>query len=148
APQLDYSRNEQHPHVIVGRPITLWCLVSGYPSPTIRWMKDGHLVPINDKSGIRLIESGQGLEILEAKREHAGIWICEASNAAGKTDYELNLDVWTLPIVFIQPEDNVRPIDSVITIQCQASGNPEPSLSWSKDGQPLITSAEGQHISL
>ncbi|KAM3729101.1 Hemicentin-2 [Dirofilaria immitis] len=148
APQLDYSRNEQQPHVIVGRPITLWCKVSGYPLPTIRWMKDGYLVPVNEKSGIRLIDGGQGLEILEAKREHAGIWICEASNAAGKTDHELNLDVWTLPIVYIHPEDNVRPIDSVITIQCQASGNPEPSLSWSKDGQPLITSAEGVRISL
>ncbi|KAL3989826.1 Immunoglobulin I-set domain family protein [Acanthocheilonema viteae] len=148
APHLDYSRNEQQPHVIAGRPITLWCMVSGYPLPTIRWMKDGYLVPINKKSDIRLVENGQGLEILEAKREHAGIWTCEASNAAGKTDYELTLDVWTLPIVSIQPVDNVRPIDSVIIIHCQATGNPEPSLSWSKDGQPLITSANGARISL
>ncbi|EFO26419.1 hypothetical protein LOAG_02064 [Loa loa] len=148
APQLDYSRNEQQPHVVAGRPITLWCMVSGYPLPTIRWIKDGYLVPINENSGIRMIDNGQGLEILEAKREHAGVWTCEASNAAGKTDYELTLDVWTLPTVFIHPEDNVRPVDSVITIQCQATGNPEPSLSWSKDGQPLITSAEGARISI
>lgn len=36
-----------------------------------------------------------GLEILEAKREHAGVWICEASNAAGKAEYEISLDVWS-----------------------------------------------------
>lgn len=46
----------------------------------------------------------------------------------------------------IYPEDNIRPIDSVVTIQCHSTGNPEPSLSWSKDGQPLITSAEGQYF--
>uniref|UniRef100_A0A0R3RPP0 Hemicentin-1 n=1 Tax=Elaeophora elaphi TaxID=1147741 RepID=A0A0R3RPP0_9BILA len=147
APQLDFSRNEQQPHVITGRPITLWCMVSGYPIPTIRWMKDGYPISINKESGIRLIENEQGLEILEAKHEHAGIWMCEASNAAGKADYELTLDVWTLPTVSIEPEDNVRPMDSVIMMQCQATGNPEPSLSWTKDGQPLITSTNGVRIS-
>ncbi|CAG9531888.1 unnamed protein product [Cercopithifilaria johnstoni] len=148
APQLDCSRNEQRPHVIAGRPITLWCMVSGYPLPTIQWMKDGYRVPINEKSAIRLVENGQGLEILEAKPEHAGIWMCEASNAAGKTDYELTLDVWTLPIVSINADDNIRSIDSTTMMQCQATGNPEPSLSWSKDGQPLITSANDVRISL
>ncbi|VDO52437.1 unnamed protein product, partial [Brugia timori] len=88
------------------------------------------------------------MEILNAKHEHSGIWLCEASNAAGKIDYELTLDVWTFPIVFIHPEDNIQPIDSAITIHCQATGNPKPSLSWSKDDQPLITSADGVRISL
>uniref|UniRef100_A0A915PUW8 Hemicentin-1 n=1 Tax=Setaria digitata TaxID=48799 RepID=A0A915PUW8_9BILA len=132
----------------MGRSIVLWCITSGHPLPKIRWMKDGRLVPVDKSSGIRLIDNGQGLEILEARPEHGGTWVCEASNTAGKTEYELNLDVWTLPMVFIHPEDNVRPLDSAITLQCKITGNPEPSISWIKDGQPLITSSEGARISL
>lgn len=58
---MDYSRNEQQPHVVAGRPIILWCMVSGYPSPTVRWIKDGYPVSVNKNSDIRLIENGQGL---------------------------------------------------------------------------------------
>ncbi|VDK52932.1 unnamed protein product [Gongylonema pulchrum] len=60
-PRLDYSRNEQQPHVAVGRPITLWCMVSGHPQPTIRWMKDGRAAAVTKKSGVRLIDGGQGV---------------------------------------------------------------------------------------
>ncbi|VIO88235.1 Uncharacterized protein BM_BM11652 [Brugia malayi] len=148
APHLDYGRSKQQLHAITGQSITLWCIVSGYPLPTIQWIKDGYLISFNNKSDVRLIDNGQGLEILNAKHEHSGIWLCEASNAAGKIDYELTLDVWTFPIVFIHPKDNIQPIDSAITIHCQATGNPKPSLSWSKDDQPLITSADGVRISL
>ncbi|VDK41327.1 unnamed protein product [Gongylonema pulchrum] len=88
------------------------------------------------------------MEILEAKREHAGVWSCQATNAAGTTEHEMTLDIWTPPTVFIHPEDNVRAVDSAVMMQCQATGNPEPSLSWSKDGQPLITSADGARISM
>ncbi|VDK82636.1 unnamed protein product [Litomosoides sigmodontis] len=131
APHVDKSRTEQQPHVVAGRPIILWCMISGYPLPTIRWIKDGYFISINKRNDIRLIENGKGLEILEAKPEHAGAWMCEASNIAA------------LPIVSIHQDDNVRPIDSAIRMECQVIGNPEPSLSWSKDGQPLISSTNG-----
>ncbi|VDN03058.1 unnamed protein product [Thelazia callipaeda] len=122
-------------------------MVSGFPKPIIRWKKDGIIALDNKNSGIRLIENGQGLEIVEAKLEHAGVWTCEASNAAGNAHYEINLDIWTLPTVSIYPEDNVKPVDSSVVIKCEVRGNPEPSISWSKDGQPLITSFEGARIS-
>lgn len=112
-----------------------------------------------------------GLMILETKEEHAGIWICEAENNAGKNQLDITLDVWSKfiwkpifyllysfiflirrstdnfaapPVVAISPNDTLRALDTPITLYCEATGNPEPSLSWSKEGQPLISSVEGE----
>ncbi|VDK53323.1 unnamed protein product [Anisakis simplex] len=205
APKVDGSRNDAHPHVAVGRPITIWCIASGHPFPIIKWLKDGKVENGNTDDAVRILENGQGssvidyffqcstniqtvhvllgndhlssppkkeisvqrhwclrriqhkmylisfisaLEIISAKAEHSGIWTCEAENDAGKTELEFNLDVWTPPIVKIDSDNTIRALDSSITLHCHASGNPQPTLSWSMAGQPLMSSAEGARISL
>lgn len=47
------------------------------------------------------------------------------------------------PTVTIDADETIKAIDSPITLHCHALGNPQPSLSWSMGGQPLISSAEG-----
>ncbi|KHN71016.1 Hemicentin-1 [Toxocara canis] len=96
APKVDGSRNDAHPHVAVGRPITLWCITSGHPFPTIRWLKDGKVETGNTDNAVRILENGQALEIINARPEHGGIWTCEAENDAGKTELEFNVDVWMI----------------------------------------------------
>uniref|UniRef100_F1KPK8 Hemicentin-2 n=1 Tax=Ascaris suum TaxID=6253 RepID=F1KPK8_ASCSU len=148
APKIDGSRNDVHPHVTVGRPITIWCTVSGHPFPTVRWLKDGKIETGNTDNDIRILENGQALEIIDARPEHSGIWTCEAENDAGKAELEFNVDIWTPPTVTIDADETIKAIDSPITLHCHALGNPQPSLSWSMGGQPLISSAEGARISL
>uniref|UniRef100_A0A1I7X4I8 Ig-like domain-containing protein n=1 Tax=Heterorhabditis bacteriophora TaxID=37862 RepID=A0A1I7X4I8_HETBA len=43
-PSIDASRNDVEPRVNAGRPVTLWCPVSGHPFPTIKWSRNGEEV--------------------------------------------------------------------------------------------------------
>ncbi|KIH44230.1 hypothetical protein ANCDUO_25750, partial [Ancylostoma duodenale] len=88
------------------------------------------------------------LEILDTKREHAGTWMCTAENDAGARELEIQLDVWIPPVVRVSSEAPIKAIGETVTLFCEASGNPPPSLSWTKGGQPIINSVEGVRISL
>ncbi|VDD91210.1 unnamed protein product [Enterobius vermicularis] len=88
------------------------------------------------------------MEITEVKNEHRGLWRCEAENDAGKKHLEFTLDVWTTPIVTITPKNAVKPIGESVTLICEAKGNPPSTLTWMKDGQPLISSIDGARISM
>ncbi|KAK6759923.1 hypothetical protein RB195_021467 [Necator americanus] len=145
-PAIDASRNDASPRVTIGRPVTLWCSVSGHPFPTITWRKDGEEVKPSD--AIRILDDGQMLELLDTKKEHAGTWTCTAENDAGARELEIQLDVWIPPVVRVSSEAPIKAIGETVTLFCEASGNPPPSLGWTKGGQPIINSVEGVRISL
>ncbi|KAK0404392.1 hypothetical protein QR680_017436 [Steinernema hermaphroditum] len=149
-PSIDHSRNDVKPRVIEGRPVTLWCDVSGYPFPSVRWSKNGVEVDV-DGERLRLLDGGQGLEILEAAPEDAGQWMCTAENDAGATELVLTLDVWMSPSIAVTTHEGrpsaIQKAGSPVTLLCNASGNPTPALSWSFAGQLLISSPEGPRIS-
>ncbi|KHJ98436.1 hypothetical protein OESDEN_01577 [Oesophagostomum dentatum] len=97
---------------------------------------------------IKILDDGQLLEILDTEREHAGTWSCTAENDAGVKEMEIQLDVWVPPVVRVSSEAPIKSIGETVTLICEASGNPQPSLGWTKGGQPIISSAEGVRISL
>lgn len=41
----------------------------------------------------------------------------------------------------------LAPVDSSVTLQCQADGSPPPSVTWHKDGQPLSESVRQRVLS-
>ena len=45
-------------------------------------------------------------------------------------------------------DEAVRPLGSSVTLLCESTGNPPPALSWSKEGQVIMSSPEGVRISL
>ncbi|WKY14383.1 hypothetical protein Q1695_000157 [Nippostrongylus brasiliensis] len=143
-PSVDASRNGPNPSVIVGRPITLWCPVTGHPFPTIIWRKDG--VEVTGSTSIRISDDGQMLEIVEAQREHSGTWVCSAENDAGAQELEIRLDVWFPPSVAVTSEAPIKAVGDTVTLLCEATGNPSPMLTWSKAGHPIGTRLDISHL--
>ena len=65
--------------------VTLYCYAAGCPSPNITWKKHG------DNS---FTSSGNMLMLTSVKREHAGTYICEASNMKGTPRENATLTVY------------------------------------------------------
>jgi hemicentin len=93
-PLIDGSRNDAQPRVIIGRSVTLWCMVSGHPAPTLKWHKDGDELTRTELEQLNFIDENQGLQIVDAKPKHNGRWTCVAENEAGTAELDISLDVW------------------------------------------------------
>lgn len=51
------------------------------------------------------------------------------------------------PVISSETEMYLAPVDSSVTLQCQADGFPPPSVTWHKDGQPLNESVRHRVLS-
>ncbi|CAJ0933472.1 unnamed protein product, partial [Mesorhabditis belari] len=146
-PSIDTSKGtETSARVIVGNTAQLLCPVSGHPFPTVKWTKDGkEMIPSDN---VRVIDSGQILEILNARPEDEGRWICTAENDAGTKDLEIELDVWVPPKVAVHSENPTKALGQSVIINCNVSGNPTPRISWTKGGAPILIDNLNTRISL
>lgn len=81
--------NFQSGEVQVGRSIELPCIASGYPNPTIRWLKDGRPLPADSRWTRRLT----GLTISDLRLEDSGNYICEVTNSFGSKEVTGHLNV-------------------------------------------------------
>ena len=74
--------------------ISLTCSVSGYPSPSITWMKDGSIVnPVKDKYSLYYDGECATLVFSEVTVLDSGIYSCIAKNSVGKESSEMMLVV-------------------------------------------------------
>ncbi|XP_067113960.1 obscurin-like protein 1 isoform X10 [Osmerus mordax] len=90
--------------VTEGKHAKFRCFVTGKPKPEIIWRKDGRLI----LSGRRylLYEDREGyftLKVLYCKQKDNGVYVCAASNTAGKTLSAVHLSVKEPPVRFKQP---------------------------------------------
>ncbi|KAJ1352359.1 hypothetical protein KIN20_008682 [Parelaphostrongylus tenuis] len=88
------------------------------------------------------------LEIMDTKKEHAGVWVCTAENDAGARELEILLDVFIPPTVRVTSEGAIKAVGETVTLFCEATGNPPPNLSWSKAGKPIFNTVDRYRISL
>ncbi|XP_055041761.2 hemicentin-1 isoform X1 [Misgurnus anguillicaudatus] len=123
--------------VLIGQTVQLHCQSDAIPPPVLSWKKDGR--PLYRKPGLSLSENSSLLKIDNAQVQDTGRYTCEATNVAGKTEKNYNLNVWVPPS--IRGSDEVSPLTviegSLITLVCESSGIPPPSLSWKKDSSEL-----------
>ncbi|XP_047673954.1 hemicentin-1 isoform X2 [Tachysurus fulvidraco] len=133
--------------VLIGRSVELRCQSDAIPPPTLSWRKDGR--PLYRKPGLSLSEDGSVLKITSAQIQDTGRYTCEATNIAGKTEKNYNLNVWVLPS--IRGSDKVSPltvnVGGLVTLVCESSGIPPPSLIWKKNGSELKTDSRVRVLS-
>ncbi|XP_053865478.1 basement membrane-specific heparan sulfate proteoglycan core protein isoform X4 [Malaclemys terrapin pileata] len=127
--------------VKAGKSISLDCLGMGDPRPLVRWSRLGMRQKMEHQKLLPL-ESQAVLQILAAKPEDAGTYICMAQNSIGSAQVQVEVSVEAAHGKPGAPEITVKPTLTVIagetaTLQCSAIGDPPPTIQWSKLRAPL-----------
>ena len=84
-----------------------------------------------------VLKDGQ-LSIINAQKQDSGLYKCKASNGLGYDSALTQLVVVELPRFTLSPpaQLEVRKNQN-ITISCQATGDPKPTVSWMKENGEL-----------
>ncbi|XP_052503745.1 LOW QUALITY PROTEIN: hemicentin-2 [Budorcas taxicolor] len=120
--------------------VLLPCKASGIPRPSIAWQKEGLSMPVG--AGTQVLPSGQ-LRIIHVSPEDAGNYFCLAQNSAGSAVGKTRLVVQVPPTIKTGLPNLSITEGAHALLPCTATGNPEPKVTWEKDGQP-VSGAEGK----
>ncbi|XP_077571540.1 hemicentin-1 [Stigmatopora nigra] len=131
----------------LGSHVSLRCEASGVPVPSITWLKDG--IPIESSLQWQWSIRGNRLELGPLTLSHSGTYTCMAKNSEGQEQKEYILTVHVSPTILDSdhPSEMSAAIGEEVTLQCKASGNPAPHLSWLKNGLTLEGS-DSRHITV
>ncbi|XP_027279680.1 hemicentin-2 isoform X2 [Cricetulus griseus] len=109
------------------QPVTLQCVGTGVPTPSLRWWKDG----------VAMATSGGRLQIEKADLRDEGVYTCVATNLAGESKKDVTLRVLVPPNIEPGPVNKAVLENASVTLECLASGVPSPDVSWFKGHQPI-----------
>ncbi|XP_030391159.1 hemicentin-2 isoform X3 [Gopherus evgoodei] len=122
--------------VIFNQSVTLECQHDAAPSPILRWLKDGHPLPPDPRA--RFSADRAILQIEHAQARDAGRYTCEVSSRLGRAETHYNLNVWVPPSFSSEEPAALSVMEGQsVSLSCECSGIPFPTLTWEKDGMPL-----------
>ncbi|KAM9810462.1 hemicentin-1 [Neosynchiropus ocellatus] len=133
-----------------GEDVTLECRANGIPAPTLSWLKDGLTIERSDTRHITVSPDGSALTLLRLTPGDSGTYTCLAVSPAGQESRLYNLLVLIPPSISGEtslPREVQATQDTVVTLECQAKGNPPPQISWLKNGHPLLLSPRTRLLS-
>ena len=109
------------------------CHVTSYPPAVITWSKvHGELVQARAVS-----REGQ-LSITNAQTKDSGLYKCKATNVLGHNSAVTHLSVVQLPQFTVRPPEQLKELTNRnITVQCRATGDPKPTVTWVKENGEL-----------
>ncbi|XP_077758048.1 hemicentin-1 isoform X2 [Canis aureus] len=135
---------EQNISVLISQSVELLCQSDAIPPPTLTWLKDGR--PLLKKPGLSISENGSVLKIEDAQVQDTGRYTCEATNVAGKTEKNYNVNIWVPPSIYGSDEPAQLTVieGNLISLLCESSGIPPPNLIWKKRGSPVLPDSAGR----
>ncbi|XP_041839895.1 neogenin 1a isoform X5 [Melanotaenia boesemani] len=123
---------------VLGTSVLLPCVVSGFPSPLIRWMFGDKV--LEESEGRVEVVGGGSLQISNLTEEDAGMYTCVADNSNTTIEVQAQLTV-QVPPQFVKPPANIYAHESMdIVFECEVSGSPAPTVKWVKNGDAVIPS--------
>ena len=123
------------PHyAIEGSSYTLpTCHVTGYPAPVVTWRKSSGQLPQG-----RVKYNNSGLQILNIRKGDSDFYFCSAVNLLGRVEKKTLLVVVSPPRFTVKPPEKVVvPLRGNLRLNCSATGDPQPVISWKKQGGQL-----------
>ncbi|KAI1289172.1 Hemicentin-1 [Halotydeus destructor] len=121
-----------------GAKFSATCSLSKGTSPVkFTWLKNGSPVAGQDAK-IRNIDdlSMTTLTIDVLKSSAAGNYTCKAENAAGHDSHTIQLSIKQTPKWLKEPEDVVAVLGEDYSVECAATGSPNPTITWFRLNQP------------
>ncbi len=129
-PKVSFSRGSSY--VEKNKNVTLpTCHVTSFPPAVITWSK------VRGKISQARVASKDGkLSIINAQKNDSGLYKCKASNSLGEDSAVTQLVVVELPYFTVSPPAQLKTILN-ITVPCQATGDPKPTVTWMKENGDL-----------
>ncbi|XP_041472011.1 hemicentin-1-like [Lytechinus variegatus] len=125
--------------VYIGQSTRFQCQGAGDPAPTVSWLVDGFTigVPPLDRD-MRYTFNGTDLVITHVNVRDAGKYTCLVSSPHGieRASAHLFIREPTLEMETAISDTNVIIGDDLV-LTCEAHGEPEPSLTWYRNGLPI-----------
>ncbi|XP_071451008.1 basement membrane-specific heparan sulfate proteoglycan core protein [Hetaerina americana] len=125
-----------------GDTVRLSCSAAHDRRATVRWTRDGNELP----ASASLTDGGTTLTIYSATAEDSGVYICATVTPSGETvQAQATVNIISFrspPTVRIEPNRQNIPQGTSAELRCLASGDPTPSIRWSKAGQDFSSNVQ------
>uniref|UniRef100_A0A3B3QP89 receptor protein-tyrosine kinase n=1 Tax=Paramormyrops kingsleyae TaxID=1676925 RepID=A0A3B3QP89_9TELE len=126
---------KKHPNNVtqlIESKVVLQCVTMGNPKPDINWMKDED---VSDR--ITILDYGS-LKISNIKKEDGGQYRCIAKNSFGMAvSRPATLEVQVPARILKVPKEKRVPFGSEVTMECNTTGNPVPTITWLENGNAV-----------
>ena len=107
--------------------------MTGHPAPVVTWRKSSGQLPQG-----RVKYNDSALQILHVRKEDSDTYFCSAANLLGSVEKKTLLVVVSLPRFTAKPNAKfVARSGDTLKLNCSATGDPQPVISWKKQGGQL-----------
>ncbi|KAG8174360.1 hypothetical protein JTE90_011412, partial [Oedothorax gibbosus] len=123
-----------------GERASVQCTIRSGDKPIeFHWKKDGQGIDGYTNVEVQTHRDHSIMVIETVSAKSSGNYTCVVSNAYGKDQFTASLTVTAAPEWLNEPMDTVAEEGDSLTIECRATGVPQPSIKWtSGDGKILI----------
>ncbi|XP_047246590.1 neural cell adhesion molecule 1b isoform X2 [Girardinichthys multiradiatus] len=142
-PTIRIWQSEVNATADIAQPATLTCAVDGYPEPMVTWIRNG--VELRDEEKYTFNEDGSEMTIMDVTKLDEGEYTCIAKNKAGESEKELSLKVFVKPKITYIVNRTASEMEEQVTVTCEASGDPTPTISWSY-GEQVFAEGDQAHL--
>ncbi|KAL9952583.1 hypothetical protein ACROYT_G039854 [Oculina patagonica] len=104
------------------------CEAEGNPKPKVTWLKQNSSL-VADK---RVVPSRGGLMITDVTSQDEGKYTCVARNILGEMTSSASLSVQVGAVITQKPSSVIVEEGQNVTLVCQATGQPTPTVTWRK----------------
>ncbi|XP_043926194.1 peroxidasin homolog isoform X2 [Protopterus annectens] len=127
--------------VIEGHTVDFHCEAQGSPQPIIAWTKGGSQLPTGRR---HIVLSSGTLRISSVAPHDQGQYDCQAINIVGSRTVSTQLTIQhrVTPVFSNTPSDMTVEVGRSVQIPCSSHGEPQPVITWSKDGVQITESGK------
>ncbi|PFX20561.1 Inactive tyrosine-protein kinase 7 [Stylophora pistillata] len=113
------------------KPQKIRCDFEGHKPIKVTWKKEG----VVDFDSKRVKQQVSMLIFEQIEKTDEGHYWCRGENAFSSAESYVNISVYVYPTFVLRPKNTTAFVDDHLWLHCNASGDPKPKISWSKEEQ-------------